>query len=356
MNFKMNVEEINHHIYRRNNKIKNKKEITKTIKKYNLISINNINVYKRVVNFENYKTYLYLFESYNSNLNILNYDNDGNIINKKNNYKLVNFEYIECKKTNVLSHIFNVREEKKAILIVLETYKFLLKSLYLLSQLNIYVNITKEKLFIEENIFCPLIYDIENSILIDYLKNDNYKKLLLNIPFDIEMPFELFIIKKLMDSADDAGAAEAAAAASEILKINEIEEITSHFLNNVNGLFQFYKDADADADAGFCDTTFSIQIKTFLLQYENKPKKEIICELLTFTNTWDNYRISIIYLIIIKNIKDKFHLESLFINNVLSFLFSHIMITPTKRRPIKTTIVMFNNLIDTNIDWDFTQK
>jgi len=162
-----------------------------------------------------------------------------------------------------------------------------------------------------------------------------------------------------MDSADDAGAAEAAAAAaaaSEILKINEIEEITSHFLNNVNGLFQFYKDADADADAGFCDTTFSIQIKTFLLQYENKPKKEIICELLTFTNTWDNYRISIIYLIIIKNIKDKFHLESLFINNVLSFLFSHIMITPTKRRPIKTTIVMFNNLIDTNIDWDFTQK
>lgn len=348
MNFKMNVEEINHHIYRRNNKIKNKKEITKTIKKYNLISINHINLYKRVVTFEKYKTYFHLFERYNSNLNILNYDNDGNIINKTNNYKLVEFEYIECKKTNVLSHIFNVREEKKAILIVLESYKFLLKSLYILSQLNIFVNLTKEKIFIEDNIFCPLIYEIENSILIDYLKNDNYKKLLLNIHSDIEMPFELFIIKKLMDTSD----ARAEAAASEILEINEIEEITSHFLNNVNCLFPLYKDANPD----FCDSTFALQRKTFLLQYKHKQKKEIICELLTFTNTWDNYRISIIYLIIIKNIKDKFQLDSLFINNVLMFLCSHIMINPMNRVSIKKTIAMFNNLIDTNIDWDFTQK
>jgi hypothetical protein len=261
---------------------------------------------------------------------------------------LVDFEYIECKKTNVLSHIFNVKKEKKAILIVLENYKFLLKGLYILSQLNIFVNLTKEKIFIEDNIFCPLIYDIENSILIDFLKNDNYKKLLLNIHSDIEMPFELFIIKKLMGDTFDAGAA----AASEILEINEIEEITSNFLNNVNCLFVLFKDADPD----FCDTTFALECKTFLMQYKNKQKKEIICELLTFTNTWDNYRISIIYLIIIKNIKDKFHIESLFINNVLSFLCSHIMITPTNRVSIKKTIVMFNNLIDTNIDWDFTQK
>jgi hypothetical protein len=341
MKNKMSVEEINHHICRINNKINNKNEITKTIKKYNLLSMNNINVYKRLVTLSNYKTYFHLFERYNTNLNILNYDNDGNIINKKNNYKLVNFEYMECKKTNVLSYIFNLKEEKKTIIVVLETYKYLLKSLYILSQLNIYVNLTKEKIFIQDNIFCPLIYDIENSILIDYVKNDNYKKLFLNIQFDIEMPFELFIIKNIM-----AGAG----ATDEILEINEIEEITSNFLNNMNCLFRFYK------DAGFCESTFSLQCQTFLLQYENKPKKEIICDLLKYINLWDNYRISIIYLIIIKNIKKKFHLETLFINNVLSFLFSHISIQPANRVPVKNTIVMFNNLIDTNIDWDFTQE
>ena len=346
MKNKMNVEEINHHIYSRNNKIKNKKEISKTIKKYNLISINNINVYKRVTSLANYKTYFHLFETYNSNLNILNYDNDGNIINNKNNYKLVNFDYVECKKKNVLSYIFNVREEKKTILVVLETYKYLLKSLDILSQLNIYVNLTKENIFIEENIFCPLIYGIENSILIDYVKNDNYKKLLLNIQFDIEMPFELFIIKNIMNSTT----AGAGAGAGEILEINEIEEITSNFVNNADCLFQFYK------DVGFCESTFALQCKSFLLQYENKPKKEIICELLKTIKMWDNYRISIIYLIIIKNITNKFKLESLFMNNVLSFLFNHIIRQPSNRVPIKNTVVMFNKLIDTNIDWDFTQE
>ena len=341
MKNKMNVEEINHHIYRRNNKNNNKNEIIKTIKKYNLLSMNNINVYKRLVTLSNYKIYFHLFERYNTNLNILNYDNDGNIINKKNNYKLVNFEYMECKKTNVLSYIFNVKEEKKTILVVLETYKYLLKSLYILSELNIYVNLTKEKIFIQDNIFCPLIYDIENSILIDYVKNENYNKLFLNIQFDIEMPFDLFIIKNIMAGAETA---------DEILEINEIEEITSNFLNNMNCLFRFYK------DAGFCESTFSLQCKTFILQYENKAKKEIICDLLKYIKLWDNYRISIIYLIIIKNIKNKFHLDSLFINNVLSFLFSHIIIHPANRVPVKNTIVMFNNLIDTNIDWDFTQE
>lgn len=337
MKNEMHVEEINHHIYRKNNKIKNKKEITKTIKKYNLISINNINVYKRVITFEKYKTHFYLFENYNTKLNILNYDNDGNIINNKNNYKLVDFEFLEYKKINVLSYIFNVIKEKKAILIVLESYKFLLKSLDILSQLNLYVNITKENIFIQENIFGPLIYEIENAILIDYLKNDNYKNLLLNIQFDIEMPFELFIIKNIM-KADSPG---------EILGIREIEEISTNFLNNVNGLFEFYK------DAGFCELAFAIQCKSFLLQYENKQKKEVIRELLKGIHLWDNYRISIIYLIIIKNIKNKFQLESIFINNLLSFLFSHIIIHPANRVPVKNTIVMFNNFIDTNIDWDF---
>lgn len=344
MKNKINVEEINHHIYRINNKIKRKKEITKTIKKYNLISINHINVYKRLTSLANYKTYVHLFETYNTNLNILNYDNDGNIINGNPTYKLVNFEYHECKKTNVLTHIFNVREEKKAILIVLETYKFLLKSLDILSQLNIYVNLTKEKIFIEENIFCPLIYDVESSILIDYIKNDKYKNLLLNISFDIEMPFELFIIKNIMNP----NMAGAGARPSDILELTEIEEITNNFLNNMKYLFEFYKDAN------FNESLFYGECKGFLLKYENKQKKEIIGDLLKFIHTWDNYRISIIYLIIIKNITNKFQVESLFMNNLLSFLFSHIIRQPAGRVPIKNTIVMFNNLIDTNIDWDFT--
>jgi hypothetical protein len=342
MKNKMDVEEIAHHIYRRNNKIKNKNEITKNIKKYNLISINNINVYKRVIQLPNYKRYVHLFEKYDTNLNILNYDNDGNIINKQDtaNYKVVNFEYVECKKTNILSYIFNIQEEKKAIFIILETYHFLLKSLYLLSRLNLYVNLTKENIYICENIFEPLIYDIENAILIDYLKNENYKKLFVNIQFDIEMPFELFIIKHIMNSGDVA----------ETLELNEIEEITATYLNNINGLFQFYKDAD------FCDSAFSHQCKTFLLQYNNVSKKEIIRDLLQFIHTWDNYRISIIYLIIIKNITNKFKIGSPLINNLLSFLFGHIIIHPANRVEVKNTMVMFNKLIDTNIDWDFTKE
>lgn len=345
MTNKMNVEEINHHIYRRNKRIKNKFEITKTIKKYNLISINHINVYKRVTQIEKYKSRFYLFDRYDTNLNILNYDNDGNIISNANKYKLVNFEYMECKKTNVLLYIFNITDVKKTMLLVLETYKFLLRSLDILSQLNIYVNVTKENLIIQDNIFAPLIYDIENSILIDYIKNNNYKTLLLkNIQFDIEMPFELFIIKNIMinrkeDETDN-----------EILEVIEIEEITNNFLNNIKCLFQFYKGFD------FCDSAFEDQCNAFLLQYKNKPKNDIIIDLLKGIHTWDNYRMSIIYLIIIKNITNKFQIETLFINNLLSFLFSHIVVNPTNRVPVKKTIIMFNNLIDKNIDWDFTQK
>ena len=344
MKNQMDVEEINHHIYRRTNKIKNKKETTKTIKKYNLISINNINVYKRLLSFSNYKTHFYIFETYNTNLTILNYDNDGNIINKTNKDNMVNFEYIEYKKINVFSYIFNVKEEKKAILIILETYKFLLKTLDILNQLNIYVNLTKEKIIIQENIFSPLIYEIEGSLLIDYLKNENYKKLLLNIHFDIEMPFELFIIKNISESNLAPG------VTGEFLELNEIEEISNNFLNNIKCLFEFYK------DTGFCMSSFSLQCNTFLLQYQSKPKKEIICDLLKSIHKWDNYRISIIYLIIIKNVANKFKMKTLFINNLLSFLFSHIIIHPSNRVPVKNTILMFNNLIDTNIDWDFTQE
>jgi hypothetical protein len=90
-----------------------------------------------------------------------------------------------------------------------------------------------------------------------------------------------------------------------------------------------------------------------LKKYINKPKIEIITEILKYSNTWDNYELSILYLHIIGNITRIFSLKDNFISRLTSILSKNISPDSTKRDTLIISIEKINNLYCEFTDWEY---
>ena len=90
-----------------------------------------------------------------------------------------------------------------------------------------------------------------------------------------------------------------------------------------------------------------------LKKYINKPKIDIINTFLQFSNTWDNYSLSILYLHITANTTKSFDLNGTFLNKLNILLSKNILPDPTKRETLTNSIKNLNNLFYEFIDWEY---
>jgi hypothetical protein len=90
-----------------------------------------------------------------------------------------------------------------------------------------------------------------------------------------------------------------------------------------------------------------------LKKYIDKPKSNIICNILENHNTWDNYSLSFIYLHIIGNISRVFSLKDTFLNKLTLNLSKNIHPEPLKRETLRETFNSFENLYNKFTDWSF---
>jgi hypothetical protein len=123
-----------------------------------------------------------------------------------------------------------------------------------------------------------------------------------------------------------------------------IEEITEVFIQNLSVLSLFsqnYKD-------NYKNTCINS-----LKQYINKPKNEIICEVLKYYNTWDNYSLSLIYLHIFGNITRVFSLKDTLIGKLITELSKNIHPDPSKRESLKETSTKYKDMYTIFTDWSY---
>jgi len=98
---------------------------------------------------------------------------------------------------------------------------------------------------------------------------------------------------------------------------------------------------------------FKLSCIETLKKYINKPKTDIINHILTFSGTWDNYGLSILFLEIVGNITRVFSLTNNFLTKFLILLSKNINPVPSKREELSETFNKYERLFIEYPDWSF---
>jgi hypothetical protein len=121
-----------------------------------------------------------------------------------------------------------------------------------------------------------------------------------------------------------------------------IEEIVEVFIKNLS-ILSFFSENYRENYRKYC--IYSLK------KYINKPKKEIITDILNYYDKWDIYSLSLFYLNIYATISKVFSLKGTFINKICIGLSKNIHPDPSKRDSLGEFIEKSEKLL--NCDWSF---
>tara|TARA_Y100000768_G_C23989817_1_gene691568 strand:- start:2903 stop:4021 length:1119 start_codon:yes stop_codon:yes gene_type:complete len=317
-------------------KSQTKKTIVTKLQKNDITAENEINIGKIIKTIKNYN---FFFLPIISHCPIEIRDMDKKIISKcnivkanSNEYILMDIPYIKNKP------FFDILIDtsgglKKTLLKFTNSYKYLLDALLLLIEHNIvHYDLKGENILYNMEIREPQIIDFGISIPMDNVTDENLKTYFyVFAPEYYLWPIEIHIINYLLHFSDSVLTNEDATSISEL------------YTSNNKALTVFSPD--------FIEKYKQACLKT-CLKYVDKPKNDVIKELLKYYKTWDNYALSILYLRIYEYFfPEGFHENSILIN-FSQLLLINISPDPNKRLTIKETIKRFSDLfyIDGNVD------
>ena len=94
---------------------------------------------------------------------------------------------------------------------------------------------------------------------------------------------------------------------------------------------------------------------TYFNKYINQSYEYILDDIFKYSNTWDNYSLSILFLRILIGIHRSLNVKNKFIILFMKLLVSNISLNPCKRLTIENTIYKFEILIDSLDPKDFKE-
>jgi hypothetical protein len=215
--------------------------------------------------------------------------------------------------------------------LLIDSYSYLLDSIYLLLQHNlVHNNINKNTICIHELNECkPIIMKFDHSISISSFYNTSNLKALIQpylLDFDTTnsyLPLEFHLLSFIFSN-----------------KLNSLSKVNiTTFINNIynkeNLLFLLEKKNNIEIIE-----CYKKEAELYLYHYINVSIEQIINDILKYYNTWDNYRLSIFYLEISIQIELKSETEKeteKFFPNFIQLLLHNIHPNPTKRFSIEKT-------------------
>jgi hypothetical protein len=146
------------------------------------------------------------------------------------------------------------------------------------------------------------------------------------------MPLEIHVIFYLIKNNENT------------LSYSIISDICDNFVKNMRVLSIFSK---------IYRDNFKISCIETLKKYINIPKKDIIDNILSFSSTWDNYGLSVLFLEIVGNMSKIFSLKDNFITKFSILLSKNINPIPSKREELNETLNKYNKLFIEYPDWSF---
>ena len=261
-------------------------------------------------------------------------EEDEEIVISTEKHVLVNYnnEY----RINFYSFIFNLPTPKILIFHIIDSYSYLIRSLLMLKENNIcFFNITGEKIVYNARTLKPLLHDFEHSIDTKSLNSDYLCKIVDKIEDFSNMPLEIHVIFYLIKNNESS------------LSYSIITEICDNFVENMSVLSIFsqkYQD------------NFKLSCIETLKKYINVSKIDIINDILTFSETWDNYGISMLFLEIVGNITKVFSLTNNFLTKFSILLSKNINPVPSKREELSETFNKYERLFIEYPDWSFVNS
>ena len=323
------------------NKDKDDNQYKSSICMYDFFCSNNIKICEKIKEKYNFTNKYYIINEYTpisiSEVNDkIYYYNTNNTNNTNNSNKYVLLKYNNIKQLDFYDFLFNLPNPKLFIFHVLDSYSFLLNSLLNLEQINVcFFNLSIKNVIFTKN-YKPMLQNFDTSLLIDKCSDITYfSKIFDKITVYTYKPIEIHVIFYLIKNNEDS------------LSFSSIDSICNNFITNIS-IFSLFSQQ-------FKENYYKTSMDC-LKKYINKPKSEIISKILTYSNTWDNYELSILYLHIIGNITRTFLLKDTFINKLTKILTNNIGPDPLKRDTIVLSIEKFDKLFDEYPNWDYINE
>lgn len=299
---------------------------------YDFFCLNNIQISEKIKEIYNLSNRYYIISDH-SLITIGEIAEKIYSYNTNNTNKYVLLEYNSVKHLDFNSFLFNFPNPKLFIFHVLDSYNFLLNSLLNLEHINIcFFNLSTKNIIFGKN-YKPMLQNFETSLLLDKCSDINYFiKIIEKIEDYTYKPIEIHVVFYLIKNNENS------------LSFVEIDSICNNFVKNMNVLSLFSQQYKENYYKSCMD---------YLKKYINKPKIEIINEILKYSNTWDNYELSILYLHIIGNIMRVFSLKGSLLNKLINVLSKNIGPNPLNRETLFNTIEKMNSLYDEFTDWEY---
>jgi hypothetical protein len=317
------------------NSLKNKRKETKE-KKEKIYKIVNRNFFitneltnQKIINqIQDHKKYYYLCDN-NKELNITSLDEDNaNLKGKKlQNDDTFLLEFEDQQLIYFKTYLKNLNSPTKYILTIINFYKYLLNSLDLLVSQNIFHNhINFDTIVINKN-DNPLLSNFMFSINLSCNNIEDYIKHFI-ISYDsayIEWTIELHIISYLLTNKLNS------------LSNYNLENIIHEYISN-NTILKTFGEVLV--------SSYKKEALHYFKKYVNQSYNYILFDVLNYSNTWDNYSLSILFLRILIGIHKTIGIKNKFIILFMKLLVCNIHLNPCKRLTITQTIQKFNSLLD----------
>jgi hypothetical protein len=338
----MNIEisNLKTHFLCKNVETPDKKYRTKIVN-YCFYSINEANISNKIKKIPYYTNYYSILEDYDF-INISNIDEKivekVNLLDKSNKYLLFKYKNhlttFSQDLTSFDDFLFNFKESKILIFNVISSFSYLLQSLiYLQDQKVCFFQLSPENIIFSEEIReKPLIHNFQMSLQISKLNEDYITNIIKKTTDYSFKPLEVHVLFYLIQN--------------NIITISYsiIEEIVEVFINNLSILSFFSQD--------YRENYKNLAI-SFLKKYINRPKKEIIANILEYNDKWDVYSISVLYLHIFASISKVFSLKGTFISKISIELSKCCHPDPSKRMSLAELVETHDKLLDLQKDWSF---
>ena len=322
-------------------KVSQKKEDTKedahTIKELTFSTKNEIRICNKI------KTIPYYFNDYKivvSYNHIKEFKRLSKIIDaSKGQYVMLEYNVSDScsEQYSLKDYLMCLSTPKEVILFSLESYLHLLKHLLLLHKNKIsFFDLHHNNIYITKY-NTPILSNFENSILIEELNEEYVTKMIKSAREFTYKPLEVHLLFYLIINNESC------------LSSSLSYEICEHFVKNMHVL-SFFDEEIREKYKKECASVLS--------KYINKPRNVIITDIIKYSNTWDNYGLSILYLHIFFVELNSFSLKETFINVFSNILFKNVSANPSNRLTLENTLNSYNELFnnDTNNNWSYVNK
>lgn len=290
--------------------------------------IENINIIKKITN---YNKFYYIYESIeNTNISLL--VDDAEYLNCSKNIYNDNSILVKLNQRNIMyfdAYLSSLSCSKKYIITLIEFYRYLLNSIHLLVSNGIVHNNINFFSIVVDSLEFPLYSNFSYSININKTDFSEYIAQFTHLKNEyLEVPVEFHILHFIQTNK------------LESLSKNNIETIINELTENNYIVNSFGKP--------FSDN-FKKEGVEYFNKYVNMTYDNIICDILKFYKTWDNYSLSICYLKILIGLYKKIQIKNKFVVLFMKLLVNNISFNPEKRLLIEETTNKFEDMIN-NID------